>query len=66
MSQVEFEKLVLTSLAEIKILLANQIESNKDHEKRIRAVESECKLYRGAWAVAAAIFGWLGFHVVLH
>ena len=66
MSQIEFEKAVITQLARIETLLANQIESNKDHEKRIRAVESECKLYRGAWAVAAAIFGWLGFHVVLH
>jgi len=66
MSQIEFEKTVIRQLAKIETLLENQIESNEDHEKRLRKIEMECWLNRGAHLVIAAVLGWLGVHVNLH
>lgn len=62
----EFEKTIIKQLARIETLLENQIESNKDHERRLRKIEVECWLTRGAYTVMAAILAWLGYHVNLH
>lgn len=66
MSQQQFEREVLDRLTKLETILTSYVESNKDHESRLRKVETECWLQRGALAVFAVVMGWLGYHVTLH
>lgn len=65
MSQT-FEREVIDRLARIEEGVAGLYDTKKDHEERLRAVEKENRLQRGAFVILTAVLGWLGVHVPLH
>jgi hypothetical protein len=57
---------VIERLARIETSLENYLEHNKDHEDRLRSVETRQRFLQGASGVFAAVLGFLGYHVTLH
>lgn len=62
----EFQSDVIERLARIEVHLENFTENNKDHEDRIRTVETRQRYLNGATAVLTAVLAFLGYHVTLH
>jgi hypothetical protein len=62
----EAQQETIERLTRIETLLEQFVEHNKDHEDRMRSVETRQRFLQGASGVFAAVLGFLGYHVTLH
>jgi hypothetical protein len=59
----EFQSDVIERLARIETHLESSVEHRKDHEDRLRSVETRQRYLNGATAVLTAVLAFLGYHI---
>lgn len=62
----EFEQDVIERLTRIETKQDNEASIGRDHEERLRSIETSNRRLTGALGVFAAALGFLGYHITLH